>query len=60
MKATITIDLDNEDAGDVRHSGPRTIARKLVRYIAGCDVTDSGAIMDTNGNTIGRVEVSNE
>lgn len=56
MRATITIDLDNDDAQTVARFAVRD-PQQVVRYITRCTITSSGAIIDGNGNRIGTVEV---
>lgn len=56
MRATITIDLDNDDARTVARFAVRD-PQQVVRYLSRCTITSSGAIIDRNGNAIGRVEV---
>lgn len=61
MKATITIDLDNEDASSfLGRNTVKVRPASVLGYIDECAVTDSGAIIDRNGNRIGSIEVSNE
>ena len=61
MKATITINMDNDAFGDYPEAELADILRKLAaRVVLGVNTGEEKTLFDYNGNTVGKFEVTED
>lgn len=53
----LKLDVSLDDAWAEHNLSLRDVADSLRRVVRDCTVTDSGKVMDPNGNSIGTIEI---